>query len=117
MSFIETAHAQLFGGNNSCDLNNGTTTGTFGIKLLCPLKPGNSDLGTIVDLAIRYLLYIGTIIAVFYLLYMGIKYITAGGDDAKALEARKGIINAVIGVVILVLAIVIEATVAKALIG
>ena len=36
----------------------------------------------------------------FYLIWAGIKYITAGGDGKKAGEARSAIVNAVIGLAI-----------------
>ena len=45
--------------------------------------------------------------AFFYLIMNGIKYITAGGDAGKATEARTGIINAIIGIIIVILAYVI----------
>ena len=50
---------------------------------------------------------IGFGIAVLLLIVAGIKYITAGGDEAKAGEAKKGIINALIGIVIVVAAVFI----------
>lgn len=47
------------------------------------------------------------VIAFIYLIINGVKYITAGGDAAKATEARNGILNAVIGVVIVLVAFII----------
>ncbi len=45
---------------------------------------------------------IGFGIAIILLIVAGIKYMTAGGDENKAAEARKGIQNAIIGIVIVV---------------
>lgn len=47
------------------------------------------------------------IIAVIYLIYGGILYITAGGDAEKATKGRTALVNAIIGIVIITLAIVI----------
>jgi hypothetical protein len=44
------------------------------------------------------------VLAVIYLVWSGIQYITAGGSADKAKSARTGIINAVIGIVIIVAA-------------
>ena len=50
---------------------------------------------------------IGFGIAVILLIVAGIKYMNAGGDSAKAEEARNGIINALIGIAIVVAAVFI----------
>ena len=49
------------------------------------------------------LLIVAGIIAFFYLLYGGIQYMTAGGDAEKATAARTTILNAVIGIIIIVI--------------
>lgn len=54
-----------------------------------------------------WVLAIIALIAFFYLIFSGVKYITSGGDAAKATEARNGIINAIIGIIVVVLAYVI----------
>lgn len=43
-------------------------------------------------------------LAVIYLIYSGVIYITAGGDAEKAGKGRTGIINAIIGIIIIALA-------------
>ncbi len=43
-------------------------------------------------------------LAVIFLIYSGIQYITAGGDSAKATSARTGIVNAIIGIIVILLA-------------
>lgn len=56
---------------------------------------------------INVALYIGGAIAVIYLIWGGISYVTAGGDQPKADAARLIIVNALIGVVIIALALVL----------
>ena len=54
-----------------------------------------------------WILAIVGLVAFFYLIVSGFNYITAGGDAAKAGLARTGIINAIIGVIVVLLAYVI----------
>ncbi len=68
----------------------------------------NNDPSTILDgitgKAIDYLSIIGGAIALIFVIWNGIRYIQSNGDTKKAEEARKGVVAAVIGVVLLVLA-------------
>lgn len=66
------------------------------------------DIVQIFNFVIDWMLYIAGFLAVVYLIYAGITYIMAGGDPAKAEKARTGIVNAIIGIIIIVLAFVIE---------
>jgi len=50
---------------------------------------------------------VGFGIVVILLIVAGIKYMTSGGDDTKAAEAKKGIINGLIGLVVVVAALFI----------
>ncbi|HSI20833.1 MAG TPA: pilin [Verrucomicrobiae bacterium] len=50
---------------------------------------------------VDFLFLIGGILAIIYLLWSGITYITAGGSAEKAKLARSGIINAVIGIIVM----------------
>ena len=68
--------------------------------------PSGSLLGTI-NTVVTWFLTIAGAIAVIYLIYGGILYITAGGDAEKATKGRTALINAVIGIIIIALAIVI----------
>ena len=54
-----------------------------------------------------WFLAIAAIIAFVYLVLNGINYITAGGDAEKATKARTGILNAIIGIVVVSLAFMI----------
>ena len=56
---------------------------------------------------INVLLVVVGILAVIYLIYGGIMYITAGGDAEKANKGRVAITNAIIGIVIIMLALAI----------
>jgi len=88
---------------------------TNGSKL--PLATNNTNLSTatngkdaiihLANSAISLILLIVGIVAVFYLIYCGFQYLTAGGDAAKVKEARAGIVNAVIGIIIILSAFLI----------
>ena len=66
----------------------------------------NLTFGNAIQLVINIALYVGGGIAVIYLIYGGITYVTAGGDQEKATQARTIIVNAIIGIVIIALALV-----------
>lgn len=81
---------------------------------LSPFTPdANTTVAVLVAKVIDVLLYVAGIAAVIYLLYAGILYITSAGDEAKAEKGRKGIVNAVIGIIIITLAFVIEKVAAQ----
>ena len=62
------------------------------------------SISSVASNVIEVLLVIGGALAVLYLIYAGIQYITSGGVPDRAKSARAGIINAVIGVVVIVAA-------------
>ncbi|MEI6477437.1 MAG: hypothetical protein WCO52_00395 [bacterium] len=62
------------------------------------------SIGTIAGRAINILLLLAGILAVIYLIWSGFQYITSAGNAEKAKVARQGIINAVIGIVVIVAA-------------
>ena len=73
-----------------------------------PLEPLQGiDIESLVATIISWVLYIAGALAVIYLIYSGILYITAGGDTEKATKGRTGVINAVIGIVIVLLCVVL----------
>ena len=45
----------------------------------------------------NFMIFIGIIVAVVFIIYGGIKYMTAGGDSKRAEEARTAILNGIIG--------------------
>jgi len=75
------------------------------LKALQPVKSG--DLRQYIVYGINAILVIAGILAVIFLIYGGILYITAGGDAEKATKGRTAVVNAIIGIVIILLAIVI----------
>lgn len=50
------------------------------------------------------ILLIAGVLAIIYLVYSGILYITAAGNPDAAKKGQQGVINAIIGIVIIVLA-------------
>lgn len=72
-----------------------------------PVVPSDTKFSTLVGGIINIALYVGGGIAVLYLIYGGITYVTAGADQEKATQARTIIVNAIIGIVIIALALVL----------
>lgn len=58
----------------------------------------------IVTSAVNILLFVTGAVAVIFVILGGFKYITSSGDPKKAEEARKTVINAMIGIIIVVAA-------------
>ena len=56
---------------------------------------------------VNIILIVVGVLAVLYLIYGGILYLTAGGDAEKASKGRVAITNAIIGIVIILLALAI----------
>ena len=96
--FIGTAHGAKTGPIDFFDVFN---------PLKFPSPSGNSaesTFATIIAFVMNWVLAIVAIIAFVYLIISGVNYITAGGDAEKATKARTGILNAIIGIVVVVLA-------------
>ena len=70
--------------------------------VLCDLSA--DSVGTIVSLAVTVLLVAAVLIALFFLIWGGIRWITSGGDKGKVEEARKHIVAAIIGLIVAFLA-------------
>ncbi|MDO8471920.1 MAG: pilin [bacterium] len=94
------AGGNISSGRGDLDLIGVTKLQTIG-------SSGNSDFGTIVGWVIKVFLWVASAVAIIYLLIAGFNYITAGGDQEKAGQARQGIINAVIGIVLIMAAFLI----------
>ena len=93
--FIEKAHAQS--SPRFFDLFRPWETST---------QPGASAQATfsaVVANVMTWVLAVVAIMAFIYLIISGVNYITAGGDAEKATKARTGILNAIIGIVVVVL--------------
>lgn len=60
---------------------------------------------------IRILLYFAGIVAVIFVIIGGYKYMTAGGNEESAGKGRKTMVQAIIGLVIVILSYVIITTI------
>ncbi len=67
----------------------------------------------IVVIALNILLLIGAVLAIFYLIWAGIKFITSQGDPTKTETARKQIYNTIIGIIVIVASYAIVQYVSK----
>lgn len=91
------------------------------VLFLVPLVASAADLEfsvcSLLQIAKQIVAAIGLAIAVILLIVSGIKYMTAGGDAEKATTARKGIVNAIIGIIIVIGALFIIALAQSLLLG
>jgi hypothetical protein len=86
----------------------------FAATTIDPCPPGNfnrlcsafnpNDTGRLVGVVINILLIAAVLIALFFLIWGGIRWITSGGDKTKVEEARKHIVAAIIGLIVAFLA-------------
>ena len=63
----------------------------------------SQDLKTIIENIVRIVLGFIGIVFIIILLYGGVIWMTSGGDDEKVAKAKKTIINAIIGLIIILL--------------
>jgi len=82
---------------------------------LTPLSSGT--LGDTVGRIIDFILWLAGALIVIYLIYGGIIYITAAGSEDKIKVGKAAVINAIIGLVVVFLALMISAWVRRALQG
>ena len=83
---------------NPCD-----STGIFGA--ICKLgSPGGGSVGSVIGGFVSLFFAIATIIAVIYLIYGGIKWITSRGEKDQVEASRNHIIAAIIGLIMVFLA-------------
>lgn len=81
---------------------------------ITPANPSGSDIPTLITNAItRVILPIAAAIAVVYLIYSGILYLTAAGNPDAAKKGQQGVVNAIIGIIVIVLAYVIVSVVGR----
>ncbi|MCX6809195.1 MAG: hypothetical protein NTZ65_00335 [Candidatus Berkelbacteria bacterium] len=67
----------------------------------------SNSLSSLIGTVVTFALVIVGVIAVIYLIFGGITYVTAGGDAEKAGKGRQTITNAIIGIVIIIAALAI----------
>ncbi|MFA5158306.1 MAG: hypothetical protein WC451_03940 [Patescibacteria group bacterium] len=81
-------------------------------NFLTPVQNSENNVSTIANNVINFVLIIAGIMAIVYLIYSGILYITAAGNPDAAKKGQQGVINAIIGIVIIVLAYFIARSIA-----
>jgi uncharacterized protein YacL len=75
------------------------------ISAVCRLTGAN--IGTTIQNVVTFLIVLAVIIALIYLLYGGIKWVTSAGDKEKVESARNHITAAIVGLIIVFLAVFI----------
>lgn len=73
-------------------------------NILHPVSGASGTWQGVVSSVIDIILMVAGALAVIYLIYSGILYITAAGNPDAAKKGQQGIINAIIGIVIIVAA-------------
>lgn len=68
---------------------------------------GTLDVKDTILTIINWVIYAAGAIAIVYLIYGGILYITAGGDAEKASKGKTALINAIIGIIVVFLSLAI----------
>src|SRR5689334_3207185 len=68
---------------------------------------GTSQFVRLANSALNIILLVVGVLAVFYLIYSGFLYITSAGNPDNVKKARAGIINSIVGIVIVLAAFVI----------
>lgn len=65
---------------------------------------GSKSLDQVLGVLTNWIAIIAGIVAFFYLIYSGFMYITAAGNPDQAKKGGQGIINAIIGIIVIALA-------------
>ena len=100
-SFIERAYALT-----------SSQIGDVQTPLLDLKTNGNTDLPTVVSTIINIVLFVAGALAIIYMIYSGILYITAAGNPDNAKKGSQGVMNGAIGIAICVLAYYLVSSVA-----
>ena len=98
---IGTSQLLLAGKAYAIDAVQPIDTRITSFDLLSSADDAPTTFRKIATAAINIVLLIAGVLAVLFLLWSGLKYITSAGDPEKAKGARAGIINAVIGIVVI----------------
>ncbi len=72
--------------------------------LLADSGTGQKDLGGLVDKVVGLLSKVVVVVSILIMIWGGVLYATAAGDEAKTSKARKAIVGAVIGLIVGLLA-------------
>ncbi len=100
-----TVQAQNPSSNPACTTN----CTQSGLSAISPAFPARTErtVEQISRLIINWALYLSAIIAVIFIIIGGFKYITSQGNATKAGEGRQTLINALIGLTMIVLSYII----------
>jgi hypothetical protein len=74
---------------------------------ITPITFYQGGISNILNTVVNVILWVAGILAVIYLIWGGLTYVTAGGDAEKAGKGRVAITNAIIGIVIIAAALAI----------
>jgi len=108
---VTKAYAQVGGGGSSNSFN----WDSFNFLRIFNSTDSNAQFNNLFGQIIGIVLTISAIVAFVYLLTAGFQYITSGGDAAKAQTARQSIINALIGILVIMISYAILRYVGTAL--
>ncbi len=99
---IPIVHAQPSGSGNGVQEGLSTVGDAFpnGAK-------ENLDVGAVIKKIIDWALYLAAVIAVIFIIYGGFLYITSAGDATQATKGRTSLVNALIGLAMVVLSYLI----------
>lgn len=75
--------------------------------------PENMTANNLLTWIINMVLWVAGFVAILYLIYSGILYLTAAGNPDAAKKGQQGVVNAIIGIIIIVLAYVIAGAAAR----
>lgn len=85
--------------NNQTQTGPAITTGP-NVTLINPLGAGTNLPVLLADI-LKFVVYIGSIIVIFMLVYVGFLFVIARGNETKITEARKALLWTVVGALIL----------------
>ena len=95
---------------------NDVTNGLSGLRRYFPSVAFNSIPGLIVFI-IQILLYIAGGVAVLFVIIGGFQYILSAGNAETATKGKKTVINAIIGIVLIILSYMVISVVTNTLLG
>jgi hypothetical protein len=78
---------------------------------------GSNTISGVVTRIVEIALALAGLIAILFLIIGGFRYVTAGGNEETAESAKKTILNAIIGIIVIILSYVILRVIENALLG
>lgn len=68
---------------------------------------GAKSIGEVITIVLKILLTLAGVVAVVFIIYAGYSYVTSGGNEEQSTKAKKILLNAILGLVLIILAFVI----------